>query len=145
MNRWLQFILLLFLLIFLSWYGAKNNPWTTLKDAQANPDVYDGRLINLFIFPRITALYADGFQIKQVDGLSIRVFGDTTGLRTGEFVGLQAIYHHEGFLTATRATVAKNRKYKIVLSLIPVVFVLLLFGKFYRFNVRKFQFELSNA
>lgn len=145
MKRLIQIIFFLALLLLLSWYGANYNPWTTLGDAVASPDEYDGRLINLFIYPKITALYEDGFQIRQVDGLSMKVYGDTTGLKTGEYVGLQAVFHREGYLTATQASIAKNRKYKVFLSLFPVAFVLLLFLKFYRFDFRKFQFEVKNA
>lgn len=129
----------------LIFFGATRNPWVTLNEALARPNQYDGRVINLFIYPKIERVTADGFDIIEAGKPLIHVFGDTTGLKVGEYVGLQAIFHKEGYLVAIRAEIAKRRRYKVFLSLIPVLVVGFLFFRSFRFDIRKGQFEVRDA
>jgi hypothetical protein len=145
MNRWSAILGLVVVLAGLILFGATHNPWVTLNDALAQPDRYDGRVINLFIYPRIERIDADGFDIREAGGPIIHVLGDTTGLKAGEYVGMQAIFHKDGVLTATHANVARRRNFKVLFSLFPVAFVGFLFFRSYRWNVKKFQFEARHA
>jgi hypothetical protein len=145
MNRWIIITGLSIVLAGLIVYGAAQNPWVTLNDALARPDQYDGRLINLFIYPKVERLTTNGFDIREVDGPMIHVLGDTAGLKVGEFVGMQAIFHKEGYLVATHAEISKRRKYKVIFSLLPVVLVGFLFIRSFQFNIRKGQIEVRDA
>ena len=147
MKKRLVPILILFLiLILLCIYTGRNHPWITIEECLQNPEKYNDKLITEYWEPQIGKIYADGFRLIQRHAPSIRVYCDTTGLKTGEFVGLKAYFKKEGYLRAEQAFVATNRRYKIWLSVIPVILVLFLFFYNYTFNPRKFQFELrTNA
>jgi len=111
------------LLIALSVVTVYHHPWISLNDCYENPEKYDGKLVTHFREPVIAEILDDGFILKQYQGPSIKVFAETTNLKTGEFVGLKAIFHKEGYLEAVSCRIAKNRRYKIWLSVIPVVLV----------------------
>ncbi|HDQ44217.1 MAG TPA: hypothetical protein ENN17_01795 [bacterium] len=145
MNRWIAVMLLAAGLTGLLYYGAAGNPWVMLHEALARPDEYDGRVINLFVFPKIERIHADGFDIREANGHPIRVYGDPAGLRAGEYVGLNAVFRKEGYLVALEASVSERRRYKVFLSLFPVAVVGFLFMRTFRFNFRKMQFEARDA
>lgn len=131
-----------FLLIALLYYGAHFHPWIETSDCLEHPDEYDGKLVTLYSEPMIGDIYSDGFQLLQKHMPPIRVYSDTTGLRTGEFIGLRATFHREGYLKAVSFRVARNRRYKIWLSVVPVVFIGIALLHFFRINWKPFQIEL---
>ena len=63
-------------------------------------------------------------------------------LKEGEFVGMRAIFHREGYLEAVALHVAKRRREKIWISVLPVFLVGFLFIRNFRFNLKSFQIEL---
>jgi hypothetical protein len=142
-KRILTFFLLLFLLGGLSYYGTLNPPWLKLTSCLEDPEKYDGSLVTYFSEPRIQEITASGFILHTTSG-TIPVLSDTSGLRQGEYIGLTAIYHKAGYLTATRWVISKNRRYKIILSVIPVCLVAFLFFRTFRWN-RRFEFEVQHA
>jgi hypothetical protein len=130
----------------LSYYSAFYHPWITLNECLDDPVKYDGYTITSFKEPMIGNIYSDGFQLILKDGNSIRVYCDTTGLISREYIGLIAVFHQEGYLVAKDLMIARNRRHKIWLSIIPVLFVCILLFNFYRFNLKKFLIESrSNA
>ena len=140
--RWIFICLLVVLIVLLSFYSVNHRPWIHLKDCLENPEKCDGKLVTDYNEPRIQEIYSDGFLLEQRLIPSIRVYSDTTNLITGEYIGLQAIFHKEGYLEATIVRIAKNREEKIWVSVLPVLFVGFLFFRYYRFNIKKCQFEL---
>lgn len=141
--RWIWIGLLLAIIIFLSFRSANHRPWIHIRDCLKDPEKYDGKLVIDYNEPRIQEIYADGFLLQQRQIPPIRVYSDTTGLILGEYIGLQAIFHQEGYLEATIVQIAKNREEKIWISVLPVFFVGFLFFRHYRFNIKKVQFELK--
>jgi hypothetical protein len=111
---------------------------------QKNPKIYDGHTVTSFSEPRIGQIYSDGFQLIQKDSPPIRVLADTAGLETGEFVGLKAVFHDEGYLTAVSIHVAHYRRSKIWISVIPAVIVLFFMIRYFRLNIKKYQIELRS-
>ena len=145
MKKRIVLILTLFIILcLLCIYTGLAHPWISIEECLKNPKKYDGRLITEYWEPQIGKIYSNGFQLIQRHAPSIRVYCDTTGLQSGEFVGLKAHFHDKGYLTAEQAFVATNRRYKIWLSVIPVFLILFLFLYYYRINLKKFQFELRN-
>ena len=139
----LTFFLLLLLLCGLSYYGTLSAPWLKLTTCLQDPEEYDGSLVTYFSEPRIQEITNSGFILHTSSG-TIPVLSDTAGLRQGEYIGLTAIYHKEGYLTATRWVISKNRRYKIILSILPVCLVAFLFFRTFRWN-RCIGFEVRHA
>lgn len=137
-------LLLTFVCIALSYYSAHHHPWITLTQCLENPELYNGQIVTGFHEPLIGKIYEDGFMLHHSDGDSIRVYADTTGLSKNEYISIKARFYKEGYLKAINIHVAKNRRTKIVLSTIPIFFLVFIFFKNYRFNIKNFQIELKN-
>ncbi len=140
-----RFIIMFFLLtviVSVSYYGAHHHPWIHIKECLEYPEKYDGKLVTDYDEPTIGEIDADGFMLVQRQIPTIRVFADTTGLIRGEYIGMHAIFHKEGYLEALSIHMAKNREEKIWVSIPPVLFVGFLFILHFRFNFRKLQIEL---
>lgn len=136
-------ILFTFMCIALSYYSAHHHSGITLYQCLENPDSYDGQIVIGFHEPLVGEIYEDGFMLHQRKGASIRVYADTTGLLSDEYVSIKARYHKEGYLKAITVRIAKNRRLKIWFSTIPVFVLAFLFLKYFRFNLKKFQIELK--
>jgi len=134
MLRWILILIILGTLAALCKWGASNSPWLLLGEAMEEPVRFDGKTVNQFLYPRIEEIYRDGFLLTERGGRSMRVFCDTTGLIQDKWVGLEAVYHKEGYLIARHVKIAKNRGYKIYLSLLTVIFIAIL-------GIRSFRFD----
>ena len=132
---------LLLCLILLAAYSAYNHPWLELNTCLSNPEKYDGQTVIKFREPLIGKIYDDGFQLIQRHGPSIRVYADTTGLIPNKFIAMKAVFRKEGYLEALSLHVSSNRRYKIVLSVIPVIFIVMLILKHFHINLKKIQIE----
>jgi len=143
-TRLISIIILLIIISMLCMYTGITHPWLNIKECLEHPEKYDGKLITEYWEPQIGTIYSDGFQLKQLHAPSIRVICDTSGLKTGKYVGMKAYFKKQGYLVAEKAIVADKREYKIWISVIPVLIILVLFIRCYNFNIKKFQFELRN-
>jgi len=141
MKRLSLFFLSGIVLAGLSLYGHRENPWNRLNSALRDPEAFDGRLIDLFVFPRIECLQPDGFQVSLRDGSVMKVHSDTAGLHPGDWINLKAWFHKDGTLTAQSVAIAKNQKYKIGFSLFPPILVVVLWFIVFRWNRASKQFE----
>ena len=137
-------VILSTLLILLSFYGAYFHPWIELNQCLKNPEQYDGKMVTHFREPMIGTIYSDGFQLLQRRGPSIRVYSDTTGLIKGKYIGLKGIFHKKGYIEAVSFHVAQNRRYKIWLSVLPVLLIAVFFVRYYRFDFKKFQIKVKD-
>jgi len=138
--RIIRILLLAFGLVFLIWYGYAFYPAITLQMCLANPDLYDGSTITVGNEATITGVHQDGFSIQQM-GKHVRVFSTKTNVKPGEFVILKAIFHKPNTLEALDFRIAKQRRAKIWLSVIPALLVGIYFLKRFRFNFSSFYFE----
>ncbi|RKY82772.1 hypothetical protein DRQ07_00330 [candidate division KSB1 bacterium] len=144
MKRFLYILISIVVLTGLAIYNYNAHPWIDVAQCMNDPENYDGKIVEKFREPMIGKILNDGFILKQKHGQSIRVYADTSGLKTGEYLGLTARFHKEGYLEAVKIKVSKYRRYKIWLSVIPVFFVLFLLIFNLKFNWKKFYFELKN-
>jgi len=143
MNLRIVGIIIIFLAIAgLGYYNYRTNPWISVSDCLDDPESYDGAVVTRFREPMIKSICGNGFVLSQKQGPEIKVVMDTTGLRTGEFVGLRAVFHREGYLEAVKFHMSERRRYKIWLSVPPVLLVMLLCLRYFRFNSRTGYIEL---
>lgn len=140
MLRLFRILLLTFLLAILIWYGHTFYPAVTLQMCLANPELHDGSTIVVGNEATIQEIYDDGFLIEQM-GKKVRVISSEQNVRLGEFVILKAVFHKPNLLEALEVRIAKKRRAKIWLSVIPALLVVAYFMKRFRFNVRQFYFE----
>ena len=119
------------------------NPWINLDACLEHPQKYHGRQITQFREPRILEITGDGFILGQKQLPPVLVRCDTSGLRVQEYVGLVAFFHKDGYLTADRVQIAEKRRIKIWMSTFPLFFVLILFIRYFRFDLRIFRFVRS--
>jgi len=131
-SRPYQIAAILAAMVGLSLYGRYHNPWLSLEECLKDPERFDGCIVNEFHEPRIQTVHSDGFTLMQKDGPSIRVVGPMTGLKIGEYVGLEAVFHKEGYLEAVKFRTARNRRAKMAFSLIPTVLVLFWLARDFR-------------
>ena len=141
-KRFILFSILLTALFGLCFWGRYFHPWIDTTQCDRNPATCDGLLVIHFSEPMIGEIYKDGFLLLQKNKQPIRVRSDTTGLIPGEFIGLSAIYHREGYLETVSLEIARNRRYKIWLSVIPLGIVIFALIRCFRINLNPFQIEL---
>lgn len=133
-KRWTLFCALTIITAGLCVLGAYRHPWTSLEECLEDPVKYDGHQVDQFRESMIGPLYPDGFELLQKKAPSIRVFCDTTGLIRGEFIGMKATFHKEGYLDHAVFQVAYKRREKIAVSVIPAILVVGLFVYHFRWN-----------
>jgi hypothetical protein len=141
--RTIGMLLLLSAVLGLCIYNARTNPWISVSDCLEDPEAYDGKMVARYREPMIGEIFPDGFRLLQKQAPSIRVFSDTTGLVSGEFVGMRAIFHKQGYLEAISIHVAKRRRHKIGISVVPVFFIGFLLWKYFNWNRKKRWIEVK--
>jgi hypothetical protein len=140
MMRFVRVAALLLALLALIWYGATHNPTVTLAMCLAEPDRYDGCRIEVANETIVQDIFAHGFTVRYL-GNSVTVKGDTTGVRKGEFLSLVVVFHKQGWLELEKLHIAIYRRWKIWVSVLPVILFAILFVRRYRFDVRHMQWQ----
>ena len=121
-------------------YGRYYNPTLTLKQCLEQPDKYDGAYLELANEMTVQAIYPDSFIVHQA-GQLIKVVGHDPNIQVNNFIALKAIFHKGGWLQLEGVRVAEQRRVKIWISVLPVLLVLYLFFRQFRFNISGFYFE----
>lgn len=141
-NRFTAIATLMILIVCLSFYSRYFHPWISVTDCLRDPEAYNGRIVSRYREPKVGTIYPDGFELLQRDGPCIRVYSDTTGLLSGEYIGMEAVFHKEGYLKAASIQLTTKRRHKIWISVFPVLLTGFLLVRNFRFNYRKFRIEL---
>ena len=136
-RRWIWFGILLVATLGLCYKSAFHHPWLSLNECLEEPEKYDGRQVTQMQEPTIGPVFGDGFLLRQKRGPSIRVTCDTSGLVQGEFIGITAVFHKEGYLDRARFQVAYGRREKIAVSTVPALLIVGLFLWNFRFDRKK--------
>lgn len=131
--------LLAVLLVALTYYGYRAFPEIRLVDCLRDPARYDGTLITVGTEATVERVLPDGFLVRQM-GRVVRVIGDAGNPRPGDYVRFRARFHQEGHLSLAQLYVAKRRRAKVGVSILPVLLVVALVVKTYRFDPHRFCF-----
>lgn len=134
----------LILLAGLSVYGRFHHPWTSYRECARDPGRCRGRVIESFREPMIGPIGPDGFTLLQRGEKPVFVHADTAGLKSGEYVGLRAVLLEDGSLEAMQFVVARGRREKMIISLIPAALIVFLFLMRFPFDFRRLIFERRN-
>jgi len=138
-NRWLRICICLSILVGLIVYGKAANRTVTLQMCLHNPEKYDGFTIDVGGEAQVVQVTEDWFTIRQM-GRVVKVVGSHADIRPDEYVICQGVFHREGWLELIKVYVAVQRRYKILVSILPVMIVALLLLKDYGFDCSRFQF-----
>lgn len=120
-------------------YGKTGNPAVTLDMCFKEPARYDGKTLSLGAAITVKEICADGFSIHQF-GRIVNVKGDPAGLAPGDYISIIAIFHQDGWLELVDLHVAKGQRYKILVSLLPVVLVMIFLGASFTFDRKSYSF-----
>ncbi len=140
MNRILRILLLLTAMSALIWYGRFHNPNLTLAMCLADPEKFHGKRIEVANETIVQTVYSDSFTVRY-QNRSITVIGDTQGVRPGEFLSLIAVFDRSGRLYLEKKHIALYRRWKIWVSVPPVLLFAWFFIRRYRFNWRALQWR----
>ncbi len=133
MKRLFTVCLLFGALVALTLYGYRAYPELRLSACLQDPLRYDGAQLIVGNEATVQSLLPDGFVIHQM-GRSLRVLGNPGEAQVGDFVRMQVTFHKEGHLTLHRLYVAKKRRAKVAVSLLPALLVAGLCIRAYRFD-----------
>jgi hypothetical protein len=123
----------------LTYYGYRAYPEITLADCLKDAERHDGAMITVGTEATVAQLLPDGFVVRQM-GRLLRVVGNPAAARVGDFVRLRAQFHKEGYLTLERLYVAKKRRVKVAISLLPAILIVAMVAHTYRFDRRRLCF-----
>jgi len=100
-------------------------PYPELAQIVANPTKYSGQRVAVFIEARITAQTADGFILNQ-RGTPLQVHADMKNVPLNEFVAVAGIFQPPNSLYADTVHLAQGRRWKMAVSVIPVLALIFL-------------------
>ncbi|NLP12386.1 hypothetical protein GX408_18445 [bacterium] len=140
MSRFFRIALYLTLMTGLIWYGRQYNPFLTLAMCLAEPEKYHGARIEVANETIVQQVFGDCFTVCYL-GRTVTVIGDTTGVRPNEFISMIAVFDRSGYLHLEAKHIALHRRWKIWVSVLPVLFFLALFLHRYRLNLSTLQWR----
>ena len=138
--RLLRITLYILVMTGLLIYGKISYPVITLDMCFNEPARYDGITLSLGAAITVREIFADGFSIHQF-GRIVKVKGDASGLAPGDYISIIAVFHKEGWLDLVDSHVARGRRYKILVSLLPAVLVLIFFCTSFTFDRNYYAFR----
>jgi hypothetical protein len=140
MSRLLRIFFYAAALAALIWYGRANNPNLTLAMCLADPEKYHGRRIEVANETVVQQVYSDSFTVRYLDR-SVTVIGDARDVRSGDFLSLIAVFDRSGRLLLEKKHIALYRRWKIWVSIPPVLLFIWLFIRRYSFEWRTWQWR----
>ncbi len=130
----LRMSLYLALMVGLIWYGAEKNPAVTLRMCLNAPETHDGARIDVGSETTIVSLSDSSFVIQQQDD-NVQVVGPPdSNASINDFVTLVGRFSKPDTLILESMRVAEKRRYKIGLSVIPALGILIFFFTRFKFS-----------
>lgn len=128
-------------LILLCAWARYSCPYPELAQIVAEPEKYSGQRVAVFIEARITAQTAEGFILTQ-RGTPLQVHTDIKNAPLNEFVAVAGIFQPPNSLYADTVHLAQGRRWKMAVSVLPVLALIFLLPLALRFNHRTRTFIL---
>lgn len=137
-KRLITGLLTLTLICFRAYYSC---PYPELSEIIANPEKYSGRRVAVFIEARVTAQTAEGFTLNQ-RGTPLQVYTDIKNTPLHEFVAVAGTFQPPNSLHADTVHLAQGRRWKMAVSVLPVLALIVLLPLALRFNHQTRTFTL---
>lgn len=112
-------------LTLICFWAHHSCPYPELAQIIANPEKYSGQRVAAFIEAKITAPTADGFILTQ-RGTRLQVHTDIRNAPLNEFVAVAGIFQPPNSLHADTVHLAPGRRWKMAVSVLPVLALLFL-------------------
>lgn len=121
-------------------------PYPELAQIIAQPEKYSGRRVAVFIEAKITAQTADGFILNQ-RGTFLQVHTDIKNAPLNEFVAAAGIFQPPNHLHADTVHLAHGRRWKMAVSVLPVLALIFLLPLALNFDrqTRTFTLRPNNS
>jgi len=119
-------------------------PYPELAQMLKNPEQFAGRRVAVFIEARVTAQTADGFMLDQ-RGAQLQVHAAVENAPLEEFVAVAGIFQSPNHLHADTVHLAPGRRWKMAVSVIPVLALAFLLPRALNFDRQTRTFTLRRG
>jgi hypothetical protein len=121
------------LLALLGFYAYYSRPYPDLAKILAQPERYAGNRVAVFIEARVEEQTPEGFVLIQ-RGQCLQVHAEIKNAPLNEFVAVAGIFQPPNHLYADSVHLAQNRRWKMAVSVIPVLALIFLLPMALRFD-----------
>ncbi len=135
------------LIAVLGWWSWYSDPNPGLPEIMASPASYEGQEIKIGDEPVLESTDADSFTVRS-RGYRFRVTGNVSQEDVGRFIYVRGVFQlpesageEDGRVDPAEHYVARGRRAKIWLSVIPVIWVGVLLLRHFRINTSKLSVE----
>jgi hypothetical protein len=138
--RIFKIILPLLLIILLIIYANIKGPivYPGYQEAKNHPRQFVGKKIN---FGGKIIRVENNYFIVEIDKKPVKARGVLPKNQVGYLITGNALYQTDGSLKALQYHTSNLRNYKIIISIIPIIFITYLFIKEYRFDKKTLTFK----
>jgi hypothetical protein len=132
----------LVLLMLLCAWANYSCPYPELAEILGNPQKFAGQRVAVFIEAKIVERTADGFILAQ-RGHRLRVLANLKEVPPlGEFAAVEGVFQPPAHLQAEAIHLAQGRRWKMAVSVIPVLLLVVLLPLALRFDRRNGTLKL---
>ena len=131
----------------LGWWSWYSDPDPSLPEIMASPASYEGQEIKIGDEPVLESADADSFMVRS-RGYRFRVTGTVSQDDVGRFIYVRGVFQRresaaeeDGRVDPAEYYVARDRRTKIWLSVIPVIWVGVLLLRHFRINTSELSVE----
>lgn len=130
-GRILSGVALMALMGVWSWHA---NPNIDLADLLSEPDRYDGAYVEGFGEATVAELTPGGFMIQTGEGLRVEILSDVAPAPVGTYVTVAGHFRAPARVEAEAVRFAEGRRWKMVVSVVPLAALVLAHPRFMRFR-----------
>jgi len=109
-------------LLAIGYAAEKTRPYPTMAEILARPDRYHGKLVPLIGECRVEVMLPDGFVIRQM-GARMRARTSAPDAHPGDDVVVEGTFRAPDSLEVTRLRIAAGRRWKMAISVVPVMVI----------------------
>jgi hypothetical protein len=133
----------LVLLVLLCAWANYSCPYPNLAEIIGNPQKFAGQRVAVFIEAKIVERTEDGFILAQ-RGHRLRVLTNIKEAPLGEFVALEGVFQPPDRLQAEAIRLAQGRRWKMSVSVIPILLLAVLLPMALRLDRRNGTLKLHS-
>ena len=121
-------------------YSYSSHENYRLADCYANPQHYDGRIVKLGSEAVIVSRDTSGFTLREGQA-RVRVLSPVPEAAVGSYVFVRGVFHQGGWIDPLAVRVATGRRLKMIVSIVPGLWVACLCLAHFRINWKQLALE----